>query len=256
MSERNDILEEIAEIVEEHIDDIVLCGGLGVYALSQAYEAAVDPEYTEDADLIVERVAAKQKSVSNREKKTLAQILHDNGYKRMTKSLPMIEKGLAEEKWEKDGSAFYIEFLTHDHNKESHVISNIVAQGLSYFNMSLENAEDISLPSGKTLRVASAEACILHKALTFTHRIKDEKKYKDLYYICYIAIVLFSSLEDSRNAVLELDVLDNWKKRGQGNLISILEDIETHAPKIKDQDSEGVLTLKNIEEALSALVEN
>ena len=241
------MLETLAEIAKDHTEDIVLCGGMAVFAHYYHKGALVSPVFTEDADLLLNRKVMSQGKLSPIDSKPLSEILKAHGYEAVPTVHP-IGNELHWEKWQNEDSEFHIEFLTDDHQKERHEISGVVAQGLSYFSMSLTNFSKVRLPSGTILKVASPEACILHKALTYNRRLRKEKKHKDLYYISYITLVLFEDIERMFNAVCSLRAHPKWISKGIANMANISDSLDQWIDLIIVQDSEGLLNKENVKE--------
>lgn len=68
-----------------------------------------------------------------------------------------------------------IEFLTDDRSRQKAVSAPIagaavVAQPLSYLEMSLQTVTPVRLPRGTEILVVRPEAWVFHKGLTFTRR--------------------------------------------------------------------------------------
>ncbi|MFK7873467.1 MAG: GSU2403 family nucleotidyltransferase fold protein [Oligoflexales bacterium] len=238
------MLEELAEIIGPHKNDIVLCGGMAVYALYSQGMSGFLPTHTEDIDLVLERTKRIQKTL-NDPTHLLSQSLHNKGYK----AIPfrgISEDGLQWEQWESENSDFHIEFLTYDHNNKIYKISGVAAQGLSYFAMSLNNTVEITLPSNATLRVVSAATCILHKALTYNRRSNDLKKHKDLYYICYLSLTLFNNLDEMAEAIKNLDAMSKWITDGFKSMSKVHSEIDAWIDHIIAQDQQGFLNKENV----------
>ncbi len=249
-------LQEIALLLNEHNEDIVLCGGMGIKALSYHYKFDVGPTYTEDFDLLLERRKFKSKSLLVPEKDRISDLLRSGGFKDESHSLPL-DGGLNTEKWFRDDSEFYIEFLTEDKNKNVVEISGVHAQGLSYFSMSLDHHVAVKLPNGATLKVASPPAMICHKGLTFNARRQPSKKYKDLYYIAYLVDHYYALDYERVSTDLEsLKIHSKWLTTFKKNMASLQEEIKSDSDlieKIKASDQQESVPLNTIIDVFSEL---
>jgi len=93
----------------------------------------------------------------------------------------------------------------------------------------------------------------MHKLLTFTRRISEAKRYKDLYYIVFVAELGFSSVEELATDLLSLKIVPKWTKTASTNMKTIVENLATWAPRIKDNDPSGLLTEAGIADAFRRL---
>jgi hypothetical protein len=246
------ILEKVAIATEPHRDDVVLCGGMAAFLICRQAEAQTDAAMTEDVDLTIERKASRQKTLKLSNTPTIAEGLKKVGFEREIKAFP-IGDGKPAEKWVQDGDSFYIEFLTDDHRQQVHEISGIKAQGLSYFNMSLDNTFLYRLPSGRELRVVAASAFEMHKILTFVRRKSPGKKFKDLYYIAFVGGAVYGSPEELAAELGALDITAAWTKTAATNLGLLAANLAAWAPRIKDNDPTGTLTEASIMEFFGRL---
>ncbi len=241
------ILEKVAEATGPHRDDVVLCGGMAAFLICRKAKSQADAAMTEDVDLTIERKAYRQKSLKSLNAPTIADGLEKMGFEREIVAFS-IGDGKPSEKWVQDGDSFYIEFLTDDHRQKIHEISGIKAQGLSYFNMSLDNTFLYQLPSGRELRVVTASAFEMHKILTFVKRKSDGKKLKDLYYIAFIGVEVFKSPEKLAVELKNLSISAAWTKTASANLNLVVRNIVLWAQAIKDNDPTGTLTEDGVTE--------
>lgn len=238
---RLNILEKVAEATGPHRDDVVLCGGMAAFLICRKANSKADAAMTEDVDLTIERKPYRQKTIKSLNVPTIANGLENMGFEREIVAFS-IDDGKPSERWVQDGNSFYIEFLTDDHRQQIHDISGIKAQGLSYFNMSLDNTFLYQLPSGRELRVVTASAFEMHKILTFVKRKSNGKKFKDLYYIAFIGVEVYKSPDKLAAELKNLCISAAWSKTAAGNLNLVVRNIALWAPAIKDNDPTGTLT--------------
>lgn len=158
-----------------------------------------------------------------------------------------------------NGSEVEIEFLTDNavrSDKEKNVaVAGIVAQPLSYLQLSFKNTLEFQTHSGEIGWVVSPEAWIFHKGLTFPKRSDKIKIYKDLYGIWYASAQLQMLSEE---AIAGLKVLahkfPSWFKSFQRNLG---EWVEHAAPadwlKLEAQDPFGALKKQSFQRLVERL---
>lgn len=92
---------------------------------------------------------------------------------------------------ELEGEELEVEFLTSlSRQRNNATIQGVIAQPLSYLEMSLKNTITFQTYSKKSGLVVSPDAWIFHKGLTFMKRTNELKKLKDLYGIWYVATEL------------------------------------------------------------------
>ncbi len=234
-----EILEKVALIIQDIGKGAALCGGMAAYALGLESESHITPVFTEDVDIVVD-TKSKKFPLFDAKDVNLAKRLIDAGYKPELNALPT-SKALPNEKWVYSDNSHYVEFLTEDHRKMTHKISGITAQGLSYFSMRLDNTIRITLPSGAKLTIVAPAAFIMHKLLTFPLRKKEAKKYKDLYYVCY---VLSNGGDKSATlqSICDLNIHPKWKDTARNNLKNVMDGIGLNAKRISQADDTGWLT--------------
>ena len=142
------------------------------------------PVNTRDLDSLIPH------NISNVEDKKLLQYLLDSGFKPIFKDLdiPATESYIKEV----EGCELEIEFLTSSnirgYDNKNVKIAGIVAQPLKYLELSLQNAIEFTTHSSYIGLVVKPDIWIFHKGLTFTKRLSDYKKHKDLYGIWYEAV--------------------------------------------------------------------
>lgn len=157
------------------------------------------PVGTRDIDTLIPRKLpiASQKSI--------AKHLSESGFKQVFKSIdtPPTEAYVKEI----DGMEVEVEFLTDSstrNDKNQNVsVSGIIAQPLSYLELSLKTIIPFETYSKEQGKVVSPAAWIFHKGLTFTKRKKSSKRLKDLYGIWYVT----SQLDN-----LSGEILNEFKK--------------------------------------------
>ena len=197
------------------------------------------PVGTLDLDSLISR------KIPNIAQKKLAKHLIDSGFSTIFKNLEIP----ATQAYVKDidGYELEVEFLTSsnirgDKNKNVE-IAGIIAQPLSYIELSLQNFIEFTTFSNDRGLVVSPETWVFHKGLTFTKRLSGSKMYKDLYGIWYIATQLG---ELSDKVIIEVKDLvkqhSKWFKRFQKN---IYEWTDSATPldwtKLESQDPYGKL---------------
>ena len=204
---------------------VIIGGGyaLIVYRLCLVGQQEVSyPVGTRDLDSLISR------RVPGASKKDISQYLKEAGFKQFFKDY----ETPATESYVKDinGIEIEVEFLTDNavrKDKDKNVrIAGIVAQPLSYLNLSLQEAMNFKTYSGGEGRVVSPGAWIFHKGLTFPKRSSMLKIYKDLYGIWFVGSQLG---EFSEVALAEFRVLAHkypkWFKTLQKNLFKWLENV-------------------------------
>ena len=234
-----EILERVALITKDIDKGAALCGGMAAYALGVAAKTHVKPVFTEDVDIVID-TRLIHKLTKDKNEPNLAQRLTDSGYKPEINCLPIGNES-PNEKWVYSDDSHYVEFLTDDPKNKTHKISGITAQGLSYFSLSINNTIKITLASGAGLPVVAPAAFIAHKVLTFPRRKKEAKKYKDLYYVCYVFASCGGHPEVSM-AIRNLDMHPKWKETASSNLKKVLADISLYTKKMAQADETGWLS--------------
>lgn len=201
---------------------IVVGGGYApiIYRLYLSGGIGSLPVATRDIDSIIPRrfPESYQKNVSKH--------LYEAGFeqKYRDRSIP------ASEYYVKtiEGNEIEIEFLTDNlvRNKKSInvEISGVIAQPLSYLEMSLLNTREFITTSGVKGLVVSPGAWMFHKGLTFPKRTTSIKIYKDLYGIWYVASQLAGFSSSAKDELLSLAKKHpRWFKTFQKNLLDWLE---------------------------------
>ncbi|MDX8430811.1 MAG: hypothetical protein SNF33_03275 [Candidatus Algichlamydia australiensis] len=218
------IIEEFLRSIGPWKDFIVVGGGFALMIYKLYFSDPTTeriPIGTRDIDSLVPR---KIPEVS---KKNIAKFLIEAGFTHVFKDLnePPTEGYIKKV----NNLEIEIEFLTDAlarKNKYKNVfISGIVAQPLSYLELSLEVTREFQTSSGELGWVVSPGAWIFHKGLTFLKRRNLPKICKDLYGIWYVSSQLG---EFSIEAVSELKILKkerpNWGKTFINNLKNWLRD--------------------------------
>jgi hypothetical protein len=188
-------------------------------------------------------------NISKIDDKKLSQYLIDSGFKPFFKDLDIP----ATESYVKviEGNELEIEFLTSCNirkNENKNVkIAGIVAQPLKYLELSLQNSLEFSTYLNDVGLVVKPDIWIFHKGLTFTKRLSDSKKNKDLYGIWYVATQLG---EFSERTIIEVNNLSKyhskWFKRFQKNLIKWIDQASPlDWSKLESQDPYGKLRKMN-----------
>ena len=198
------------------------------------------PLKTQDIDSIIPR---KISSVSG---KNLAKHLIEAGFITERKSLDTPPNEIYRK--EIEGLEIEIEFLTDRkarHNKDQNIaISGVVAQPLSYIELSLEMSLPFVTQTGEEGSVVTPGTWIFHKGLTFPMRRPTLKSFKDLYGIWYVATQLG---DVSQKAFAELKILSKhrsawFQKTFKKNLTEWIEQATpSDWSKLEAQDPSGML---------------
>lgn len=188
-SQEDKIISEFLNSIGPWREFIVIGGGFALF-IYKLYLA--DPKLentpigTRDIDSLIPR------RVPEVSKKNIAKHLYEAGFTYLPKDIdiPATEAYVKEI----DGLEVEVEFLTdsvtrNDKNKNV-VIRGVVAQPLSYLDLSLQLTIEFQTYSNKVGRVVSPGAWMFHKGLTFTKRKSQSKMLKDLYGIWYVATQL------------------------------------------------------------------
>ncbi len=200
LEKEDKVISEFLSSIGPWCNWVVIGGGyaLFIYKLYLADQQLKNsPVGTRDIDSLISR---KTPVVSD---KNIAKYLNEAGFIHIFKSMdvPATEAYVKEI----NGTEVEIEFLTdsaaRNDKSKNIVIAGVVAQPLSYLNLSLQMTIEFQTYSGRIGRVVSPGAWMFHKGLTFTKRKSSLKKVKDLYGIWYAATQLRSS-ENFQSGVL------------------------------------------------------
>ena len=165
---------------------IIISGGFApiIYKLYLSdQKSGINPVGTRDLDSLIPH------TISNIDDKKLLQYLLDSGFKPIFKDLyiPATESYIKEI----DGVELEVEFLTSTNMRKKDnkniTISGVVAQPLKYLELSIQSSIEFITNSNEIGLVVRPEVWIFHKGLTFTRRLSNAKKYKDLYGIWYVS---------------------------------------------------------------------
>ena len=250
------VISEFLRSIGPWRDHIVIGGGyaLIIYKLYFASDQKITnpPVGTRDIDSLIAR------RIPIVSKKNLAKHLHESGFTQIFKDYdqPATEAYVKEI----NGLEVEIEFLTDsvtrtDKNKNV-VIAGVVAQPLSYLNLSLEMTLKFQTLQGETGVVVSPGAWIFHKGLTYNRRRNSSKKHKDLYGIWYAA----TQLGDFSNKVVdEFHLLGKhypkWSKTFRRNLLHWLENASPlEWSNLETQDPFGNLKRLHFERTVDKLI--
>lgn len=210
---------------------------------------------TTDIDLLIGR-----KPVVPAGTETIAKLLYEQGYAAEPKDVghPPIEVYVKEI----NNLDIEVEFLTHARKRgtsDSVAISGagIVAQPLSYLEMSIETGVELDLGDGKSIQVVDPAAWVFHKGLTFERRKPgSSKKEKDLYGIWFALTQLGERSDLTLGDLFGLQSRHSqkWTKDFTGNLLAW---VDSAAPKdwqkLLSQDPKGRLTETNFRELIRKL---
>lgn len=253
-SQEDKIISEFLNSIGPWSEFIVIGGGfaLFIYKLYLADSKLENtPVGTRDIDSLIPR------RVPEVSKMNIAKHLHEAGFTHLFKDvdIPATEAYVKEI----DGLEVEVEFLTdsatrNDKNKNI-VIRGVVAQPLSYLNMSLQMTAEFQTYSGKTGRVVSPGAWMFHKGLTFTRRKSSSKMLKDLYGIWYVATQLG---DFSDQALAELEMLTKQHSKWFATLRKNLHNWADNATpaewsKLEAQDPAGKLKRLSFQQIIKKL---
>lgn len=250
------IISEFLNSIGPWHEFVVIGGGFALF-IYKLYLADPNlenaPIGTRDIDSLLPR------RVPEISKKNIAKHLNEAGFSHVFKDLDVP----ATESYTKEieGIEVEIEFLTDSavrNNKNKNVtIAGVVAQPLSYLDLSLQMAVKFQTYSHKIGRVVAPGAWIFHKGLTFVKRKISSKILKDLYGIWYVA----SQLGDfSDQAVAEFKMLtkkySKWFKTFRENLSDWIDNASpSEWSKLEIQDPSGKLKKLNFEYVVMKLLD-
>lgn len=255
-------LESLATHFGKWSKQLVLGGGVALIVYDQCIaKTSARPIGTTDMDFLISRrpivpVGADPLSV----------ILRSQGFHHRTKDLgsPPIESYVKEIK----GTEIEVEFLTDARVRkktESTSIpgANVVAQPLSYLEMSLKSVTTATLPGGTEIQVVRPGAWVFHKGMTFPRRkAGSAKTVKDLYGIWFVLTMLgdFSDMARLELKSLQLKQPSTWKIRFTNNLQAWLARATPREwSQLVNQDPEQRLTeaaFRRLVRSLSGLTVN
>ena len=249
------VIDEFLQSIGPWSNHVVIGGGyaLIIYQLYLANNNGITPAGTRDIDSLISYKVPKIFW------KNIAECLVEAGFVQSFKDYdnPATESYIKEIK----GIEVEVEFLTDDSTRkgkyENIAIRNagIIAQRLSYIQMSFDNTKTFKTFSGVSGLVVSPGAWIFHKGLSFPKRNDKKKSYKDLYGIWYVATQLGSL---SQEAIKELALLSiqyhQWFKTFQKNLQKWLDmAIPQDWINLESQDPHGNLRKEVFENLIEVL---
>lgn len=206
-------LETLAAHFGEWTSSLVLGGGVALILYDRCMaKADARPVATTDMDFLIPRCPIVSANVE-----PLSKILQEMGFHHRAKDLgdPPIESYVKEI----NEIEIEVEFLTDDRarkktNSTSIPIAQVVAQSLSYLEMSLEFSTTVTLPNRTEIRVVRPEAWVFHKGMTFSRRRTAAKSAKDLYGIWFVLTMLGDFSEATMAALEPLQSKQpmSWKK--------------------------------------------
>jgi len=241
------ILTEVLKALSEWNDTVVIGGGYALIAYRLYFDDKKNstPTATRDIDSILPR------KITGKHKGNIGETLIGAGFVRKFKDReqPATESYIKEIK----GEEIELEFLTDKKtrgDKEINVpIAGIVAQPLSYIEMSYENILEFKTNSGIKGKIVDPAAWIFHKLLTFVkRRSRDSKYFKDIYGVWYVANELGTF---SKSAVQDFKKLakenTSWFKTAKQNADSFVSEATPEDwSKLESQDVSGKLTKASV----------
>jgi hypothetical protein len=245
----NDLILSELESLAAHFgawsQSLVLGGGVALVVYDRCMApASARPVATTDMDFLIPRKPAVPSDAQS-----LYQILLRQKFRHRQKDLgnPPIESYVKEIR----DIEIEVEFLTDDRARkkaESAPIARaqVVAQPLSYLEMSLESVTSATLPGGTEVRVVRPEAWVFHKGLTFTRRKPGSgKAAKDLYGIWFV-LTMLGPLSDATWVALKRLYASHpaaWEKAFVSNLEAWAEEASPRGwGELLAQDPERRLT--------------
>lgn len=156
-----------------------------------------------------------------------------------------------------NGEELEIEFLTSlARQRKNATIQGVIAQPLSYLEISLKNTICFQTYSKQSGLVVAPEAWIFHKGLTFTKRTNGLKKLKDLYGIWYVATELGNFSAEAYNKLIDLKRQQvKWKTSFEKNLRNwISQATPLLWRQLEDQDPSGRLKKLHFERTILNLL--
>jgi hypothetical protein len=215
-------LESLSAALNAWNSSLILGGGVALIVYDRCMaRSEAQPVGTTDMDFLIPRKPAVP---ANAEPVSKALLRLGFTVRRKNTGTPPIESYVREA----EEMEFEVEFLTDDRVKAKTLAveikeAGVVAQALSYLEMSFAHATEAKLPSGAGIRVVTPEAWVFHKGLTFVRRPpKSSKQYKDLYGIWFVLTQMdaFSATTLVRLKDLQARQHANWKKAFLANLTS------------------------------------
>jgi len=223
LTKEDHVITEFLKSIGPWKKHVVIGGGYApiIYNLYLADQNKENPPVaTRDIDSLIPRKVPAESS------KNIAKHLIEGGFEPFFKD----RENPASQAYVKEiaGHEVEIEFLTDDSARtdkgKNVIVSGVVAQPLSYLNLSLQNTVEFKTQSGHAGLVVSPSAWMFHKGLTFTKRTSTVKGYKDLYGIWYVGSQLGSF---SEKAIDHLKTFSThhpkWFKTFQTNLVEWLD---------------------------------
>lgn len=256
MSQEDKIISEFLNSIGPWSKYIVIGGGfaLFVYKLYLSDQKLTNtPVGTRDIDSLIPRKVPKIST------KNIAKYLHEAGFTHMPKDLELP----ASESYVKeiDGIEIEIEFLTDDSTRDDKtknvIVEGVVAQPLSYLNLSLDTTTPFQTYSGEPGRVVSPGAWMFHKGLTFTKRKSPSKSLKDLYGIWYVTTQLGDFSDQALTEFTQLTQqhtkwFDTFRKNLDNWTSNATPADWTH---LESQDPAGQLKRLNFQSSLKKLIQ-
>jgi len=239
-SKEEKIISDLLQSLGEWSQEIVIGGGyaLLIYRLFLTPEREPMPAATRDIDSLIPRSVGKGKE-------QLAKILQQAGFQHQFKD----GENPPTESYQKEmeGEDIELEFLTDDRVRKDRgvnvKISGIVAQPLSYLEMSLSEVCDFETKTGQKGKVVSPAAWAFHKALTFPRRHNDAKQKKDLYGIWFVLSQLGKLSEEAETEFMRLQTENpSWAKTAKKNLVQLKDWSPIDWETLEEQDPAGLLT--------------
>lgn len=207
-------LEHLAKALGPWRDSLVLGGGVALIVYDRCMARTnAKPVGTADLDFLIPR-----RPLVPANSAPLSTVLKDLGFKIHTKDLgiPPVQSFVKES----GDVELEVEFLTDDRTRsktQSVPIegAQIVAQPLSYLEMSLQSVTAAILPSNTEIRIVTPEAWVFHKGLTFPRRKPGSaKQQKDLYGMWFVLTQMgdFSTAATLRLGKLQAKQPASWKR--------------------------------------------
>jgi hypothetical protein len=217
------VLALVLKAYGERANDLIIGGGYApiIYRLYFAHESSPVPVMTMDLDALIRTKDERSRHqalstnmdslIKRREDRSeplgLGKQLIAHGFKWHPKSIS--ESSPESYKKEIDGQEVEIEFITdknpRDRDAPGVKIDGVVAQPLSYLEMSFDGPWVFKADNGISGKVVASERWAFHKGLTFVRRKKGSNKhYKDLYGFWFVLTRLGDLSEKTLGRMAEL----------------------------------------------------
>lgn len=252
ISHEDKIITEFLEAIGPWRETLIIGGGFApfVYKLYLAGpQAEHEPVATHDLDVLLPRNLPKTRF------RDILDYLQEAGFELIHKDRE--HPPTCSYVKEIDGEELEVEFLTSLSRQRSNtIIQGVIAQPLSYLDISLTHTITFHTHLKQTGLVVSPEAWMFHKGLTFTKRPNVSKKLKDLYGIWYVATELGAFSTHAREKLMILKRrYDKWNETFEKNLKNWIHQASPLLwQQLEGQDPSGRLKKQHFEQMILGLL--